>query len=111
MIDEEIQDLVASHAGENRYDALNVEGLLADVSTIYSLPPDLTAESLSSLTAEQITQRLISQANTLYNLREQEMSAEITRKLERLVMLRTRGEFLEEDLEKIYLDYMQEAVA
>ena len=28
----------------------------------------------------------------------------------RLVMLRTREEFLEEDLEKIYLDYMQEAV-
>jgi len=29
----------------------------------------------------------------------------------RLVMLRTREEFLEEDLEKIYIDYMQEAVA
>jgi len=28
----------------------------------------------------------------------------------RLVMLRNRDEFLEEDLEKIYLDYMQEAV-
>ena len=28
----------------------------------------------------------------------------------RLVMLRTREEFLEEELEKIYLDYMQEAV-
>jgi len=28
----------------------------------------------------------------------------------RLVMIRTREEFLEEDLEKIYLDYMQEAV-
>ncbi len=29
----------------------------------------------------------------------------------RLVMVRTREEFLEDDLEKIYLDYMQEAVA
>ena len=29
----------------------------------------------------------------------------------RLVMLRTRGEFLEENLEKLYLDYMQEAAA
>lgn len=29
----------------------------------------------------------------------------------RLVMLRNREEFLEEDLEKIYLEYMQEAVA
>ncbi|MFH1942930.1 MAG: ABC transporter ATP-binding protein [bacterium] len=29
----------------------------------------------------------------------------------RLVMMRTRDEFLEEDLEKIYLDYMQEAAA
>ena len=29
----------------------------------------------------------------------------------RLVMVRTREEFMEEDLEKIYLDYMQETVA
>ena len=29
----------------------------------------------------------------------------------RLVMVRTRDEFLEDDLEKIYLEYMQEAVA
>lgn len=29
----------------------------------------------------------------------------------RLVMMRTREEFLEEDLEKVYLDYMQEAAA
>jgi ABC-2 type transport system ATP-binding protein len=29
----------------------------------------------------------------------------------RLVMIRTREEFMEEDLEKIYLDYMQETVA
>ena len=28
----------------------------------------------------------------------------------RLVMLRTREEFMEEDLEKIYMDYMQEVV-
>ncbi len=89
MVAEEIQDLVASHAGESRYDALNVESLLANVATIYSLPPDLTAESLSSLTPEQIEERLIAQAKTLYDLREQEMGADIIRKLERLVMLRT----------------------
>jgi ABC-2 type transport system ATP-binding protein len=29
----------------------------------------------------------------------------------RLVMIRTKEEFFEEDLEKIYLDYMQEAAA
>ena len=29
----------------------------------------------------------------------------------RLVMLRTREQFLEENLEKIYLDYMQEVAA
>ena len=28
----------------------------------------------------------------------------------RLVMLRTRDEFLQDDLERIYLDYMQEAI-
>ena len=29
----------------------------------------------------------------------------------RLVMVRTREEFIEDDLEKIYLEYMQEVVA
>ncbi|UCC17312.1 MAG: preprotein translocase subunit SecA, partial [Dehalococcoidales bacterium] len=89
MVAEEIQEIIATHAGESRYDEYNVEGLLADVATIYSLPPDLTVESLSSLTPEQIEERLIAQANTLYELREQEMGADITRTLERLVMLRT----------------------
>ena len=98
MVAEEIQDLVATHAGESRYDEFNVEGLLADVATIYSLPPDLTAESLSSMTPEQIEERLIAQAKTLYDLREQEMGADIIRKLERLIMLRTIDSLWKEHL-------------
>ncbi|MBN2075769.1 MAG: preprotein translocase subunit SecA [Dehalococcoidales bacterium] len=98
MVSEEIQDIVATHAGESRYDEFNVEGLLADIATIYSLPPDLTAESLSSLTPEQIVERLIAQAKTLYDLREQEMGADIIRKLERLIMLRTIDSLWKEHL-------------
>jgi preprotein translocase subunit SecA len=89
MVSEEIQDIVASHTGESRYNEFNIEGLLSEIATIYSLPPDLTAESLSSLTSDQIEDRLIAQAKTLYDLREQEMGADIIRKLERLIMLRT----------------------
>ena len=89
MVSEEIQDIVASHTGESRYNEFNIEGLLSEMATIYSLPPDLTAESLSSLTSDQIEDRLIAQAKTLYDLREQEMGADIIRKLERLIMLRT----------------------
>ncbi len=89
MVSEEIQDIVASHSGERRYNEFNIEGLLAEIATIYSLPPDMTTKSLSSLTPEQIEDRLIAQAKTLYDLREQEMGADIIRKLERLIMLRT----------------------
>ncbi len=98
MVEEEISDNAAAHGGSSRYGEFNVEGLLADVSTIFTLPPDITVESLSDLTPEQIEERLIEQAHTLYELREQEMGAETMRTIERLVMLRTIDSLWKEHL-------------
>ncbi|MBN2240299.1 MAG: preprotein translocase subunit SecA [Dehalococcoidales bacterium] len=89
MVDEEIKDIVAAYSGNNGYEEWNIEGLLGEIATIYAVPPDINAEALSSLSPKQVEERLIEQAHTLYDLREQEMGASVIRTLERLVMLRT----------------------
>jgi len=89
MVGEEIEGAVSSHIGDNRYDGWEIDGLLTEVSTIYPLPPEIKADSLSSLKPKEIEEKLINQADTLYNLREQELGSDNTRTLERLIMLRT----------------------
>ena len=89
MVKEEIQDMVAAHIGGERGIDWNLEGLLADVSTIFPLPPALNVNALSQLKPQQIEDRLIEQAEALYEEREKELGPDNMRVLERLVMLRT----------------------
>ena len=87
MVKEEIQDMVAAHISHERGIDWDLEGLIADVSTIFPLPPVLNAGALSQLKSKQIEDRLIEQAEALYEEREKEGSDNM-RVLERLVMLR-----------------------
>jgi len=89
MVKEEIQDMVAAHIGDGRGIDWDLEGLLADVSTIFPLPPALNVNALSQLKPQQIDDRLIEQAEALYEEREKELGSDNMRVLERLVMLRT----------------------
>jgi preprotein translocase subunit SecA len=89
MVDEEIGIIVSRYAGEKHSEELNIAGLLSEVSTILTPPPDLNAETPNSLEAEQVAEKLIEQAHILYGLREQEMGTDTNKTLERLVMLRT----------------------
>ena len=89
MVREEIHGLVAAHTGDEQGNGWNIEGLRADVSTILPVPPELNTESLSSLKPNQIEEKLIEQAEAVYEQREQEIGTDNTRILERLVMLRT----------------------
>ena len=89
MVKEEIQGIMSAHIGDERGDGWDIEGLIAEASTILPLPPELNANTLSSLKPRQIEERLIEQAEALYEKREQELGPESTRVLERLIMLRT----------------------
>jgi len=89
MVREEIEDVVAAHTGDGRDFDWDAEGLIADVSTILPVPPTLSAETLSQMKPKEIEQRLIKEAEDLYEQREKELGAENMRVLERLVMLRT----------------------
>ncbi|HEY92279.1 MAG TPA: preprotein translocase subunit SecA [Dehalococcoidia bacterium] len=83
MIRQETQVTVAAHQEDD------VEGLIADVSTIFPLPPAVNASTLSQLNPKQIEDKLIEVAEALYEERENELGSDNMRVLERLVMLRT----------------------
>lgn len=85
MVGEEIQGIVAAHIG----DEPDSEGLIADVSTIFPLPPAVNASALSQLKPKQREDKLIELAQALYEQREKELGSDNMRVLERLVMLRT----------------------
>ncbi|MDP6632516.1 MAG: preprotein translocase subunit SecA [Dehalococcoidales bacterium] len=89
MVSEEMQGIVFSHVGNDQDDDRDIEGLLAEVSTILSLPPDLNAETLSPLKSDQIEERLIALAEAFYQEREEELGSQDMRVLERMIMLRT----------------------
>ncbi|MCL0057549.1 preprotein translocase subunit SecA [Dehalococcoidales bacterium] len=92
MVKEELQGIVAAHIGDGH----DIEGLIADVSTIF--PLGLNASTLSQLKPKQIEERLIEQAKTLYEEREKELGSDNMRVLERMVMLRTIDNLWQEHL-------------
>ncbi|MFC2065949.1 preprotein translocase subunit SecA [Chloroflexota bacterium] len=89
MIQDEIRSAVANYIPDERGIDWDINGLLADVATIFPLPPSFNADDLSQMKPKQIEEELIEQADTLYGEREKEMGADNMRVLERLVMLRT----------------------
>ena len=89
MVKEEIQTMVAAHISGERGIDWDLEGLIADVSTIFPSPPALNVNVLSQMKPKQIEDRLIELAEALYEEREKELDSDNMRVLERLVMLRT----------------------
>jgi len=88
MVKEELQSIVATHTAGELGDGWDLEGLMADVATIFPLPPAINASTLSQMKPKEIEDRLIEQAEALYEEREKELGSDNIRVLERLVMLR-----------------------
>jgi preprotein translocase subunit SecA len=93
MVRQELQGMVAARIGDERGIDWNLEGLLdglqADVSSIFPLPQELNASALAQMRSKQkIKEKLIEQAEARYEEREQELGSDNIRILERLVMLR-----------------------
>ncbi|MFC1949148.1 preprotein translocase subunit SecA [Chloroflexota bacterium] len=89
MVEEELQGIISAHIGDEHDDDWDIEGLVKEVSAIMPLPPELDADALSSLSPDQIEERLFEHAGAIYDQREQELGAENMRILERVIMLRT----------------------
>jgi len=88
MVGEEIQGTVAARMADEHGLGWDADGLVADVATIFPLPPSLNAGVLAQMKPKQITEKLVEYSRTLYDAREKEVVADGMRILERLVMLR-----------------------
>ncbi len=108
MVKEELQGIVATHIADEPSADWNLESLIADVSAIFPIPPALNVSALSQMKPKQIEDKLIEQAEALYEQREAEMGANDMRILERLIMLRTIDNLWREHLTAI--DYMRQGI-
>jgi len=87
MVREEIQGIVATHTADEHGMGGNIDGLVGEASAIFPLPPALSASALSQMKPEEIEERLIGQAETLYEEKEKELGSDIMRDVEKRVML------------------------
>jgi preprotein translocase subunit SecA len=88
MVSAELQGAVADFLPANNEADWDVEGLVREVTTIFPLTPELSAEALTRMGPAEIEDRLIKHSVALYEAREKEMGSEAMRVLERLIMLR-----------------------
>jgi preprotein translocase subunit SecA len=89
MIEDEIKGAVATHLADQHGIDWDMAGLVAEVGTIFPLPPQFNADGLSRMKPRQIEEKLTEHAETLYETREKEIGADNMRMIEKLVMLRT----------------------
>ena len=89
MVKQEMQGMVAAHLGDEHGIDWDLDGLIADASATFPLPPQINSDALSQLKPKQIEERLIELAEAQYEEREKELGSDDVRVLERLVMLRT----------------------
>ena len=107
LVSEEIKNSVATHLADDENEPA-MKDLLADIATIFPLPPEINAQALSQMEPKQVEDKLIEYAQALYEKREQEMEPDKMRLLERLVMLRTIDSLWVEHLTA--MDYMRQGI-
>jgi preprotein translocase subunit SecA len=107
MVKDELESLAASHtAGYS--DSWDIAGLVGELASFFPLPPDLNAESLSRMGADEIKDKLIEQADRLYEQKERELGADMMRILERILMLQTIDRLWKEHL--TVMDEMRQGI-
>ena len=90
MLRHEFADLVRKHLGSRHVDDWNVSGFLTELGTVCPLPEELNEEEpFYQWSREQIEQKLWDYAETVYNIKENELGADQMRTLERLLLLRS----------------------
>ena len=91
VVRNELSEMVKRHTSEREFEERNYAGLLADLRVVFpKLPPDLDSEeALEQLSPADIEDLVLEHADQSYSGREEEMSSENMRILERLLMLRS----------------------
>ncbi|MBI4496699.1 MAG: SEC-C domain-containing protein, partial [Chloroflexi bacterium] len=89
MVHEELDEALSSYVVGPHEDQWDLMGLLTELNQILPLAPDMTPDELARKSREEIEERIHEHADLVYQGKEQDLSPEGTRILERLVMLQT----------------------
>ncbi|MEJ2428982.1 MAG: preprotein translocase subunit SecA [Deltaproteobacteria bacterium] len=109
MIEDIVDDLVESHAGEETPpEEWDLRGLEQAFLLQFSLPLTLSDEMSEDLTPEDIREILLEKARNGYVQKEKEWGPEITRDMERLVTLQTVDQKWREQL--LAMDHLKEGI-
>lgn len=88
-VHEEISNLVEYYLDRKDAEKKDYKGLLDEMALLFPLPANISLEPGEDKKNEDIANQLLQTADTFYEEREQKLSAENMRILERLIMLRT----------------------
>ena len=91
-IQEMVADEVASLVGvylQGEPSDWTVDTFLAELATIFPLPADLNEDQVLDMSPEEVQEEVLAAADELYGRREEEFGAEVTRVIERTVLLQT----------------------
>jgi preprotein translocase subunit SecA len=89
MVEEELQELIETHLPGRSEAGWDLELLLDEVRGVFALSPEITAESLESMSAQEIEALILDEAEAAYEEREAEFGTESMRYLERMLMIQT----------------------
>ena len=105
MVHDELGELVAARIDGEQPD---LEGLLEDANRIVPLPPELNSRTISELRPEEIEAKLVEDADSLYEKKEEAIGPNNMRILERLVMLRVMDNLWKEHL--TMMEHMRQGI-
>ncbi len=107
LIESSLEDAVATFCTSDYPEDWDVDGLLAEMTTYY--PTKFSADELKeAATREQLTDSFVAEATAYYEGREDELTEELMRELERQIMLQIIDQHWVEHLSD--MDYLNEGI-
>ncbi len=88
MVKDSIHNATLEHSSGQSFEGWDVRGLLSEANSMFPLAPDMKPESFANSKPEEVEERLVEQAEAVYDQKEKEYGPQNMRILERLVMLR-----------------------
>ncbi len=96
MTQKEIAAIVAAYTAAEHSDDWDIESLLMAYKTM--VPNTLTPADISGMSAEEVAENLQSLAEHVYDQKEQELGSDLTRRLEKIIMLRV--------MDRLWIDHL-----
>jgi preprotein translocase subunit SecA len=88
MIHRALENLVSQYIGDQIDEETDFEPLLNQLRMIFPVPPEITPDYLSRMSADEAVDAILDAADRAYEEKEREVGSENMRLLERLVLLR-----------------------